>query len=229
MAPERSISLRDAGLRLAQSLNSNEKVASGKLLSLLKAGQINAGFQFPGTTVWWIKIPTQYWASVSTDKFRVIRFSETRSSGAFKVPLGDFANEIVAQISQQREGEHAPTSEEWKAVLKATTRKYEVEIIEREWAAFLARNAEYSMQIPSKQKSNSGRHQKEGWRDLSVIIGAYIMKHCETTKELIKIEEASIKIYDIAKSDEIRDLPAPSTIKDVISKISARAATISIN
>ena len=54
MALERTISLRDAGLRLAQLLNSSEKVASGKLLSLLKARQIEAGFQFPGTTARWI-------------------------------------------------------------------------------------------------------------------------------------------------------------------------------
>lgn len=189
MALERTISLRDAGRRLAQLLNSTERVASGRLLSLLKAGQIEAGFQFPGTAARWIKIPTLYWVTISNDKFRVIRFSDNRSSGSFKVRLGQFAEEIIAQIYQQVEGHGAPPSEEWKAVLKATTHTYEVEIIEREWADFFARNAADLRQITSEKKSRSGRHQKTGWRELSIIIGAYILKHYETTKELIKIEE----------------------------------------
>jgi hypothetical protein len=64
-------------------------------------------------------------------------FSKKPKSGAFKIRLGRFADEITAQIGQQREGQSAPASEEWKAVLKATTRLYEVEIIEREWANYL--------------------------------------------------------------------------------------------
>lgn len=228
MAREQSISLHDAGVQLAQSLHSTEKVASDKLLSLLKAGKIEAGFQFLGLTVWWIKIPTSYWATVSNDKFRVIRFSKKRTSGAFKIRLGQFADEIIAQISQPLEGRSAPISEEWKAVLKATTRLYEVEIIEREWANFLV---SYAARLPSKIRSTSGpgRFAKTAWRELSVIIGAYILNHCKTTNEEIKIQEASINIYEIAKSEGIADLPVASTIKDVVSKICSKAATLSMN
>jgi hypothetical protein len=200
LARERSISLHDAGVQLAQLLHSKEKVASGKLLSLLKAGEIEAGFQFFGSTVWWIKIPTRYWATVSTDKFRVIRFTRKSTSGAFKIRLGEFADEIIAQISQQLECQSAPTSEEWKALLKATTLQYEVEIIEREWANFLG---SYAAQLPLEKKSGSGRYAKTGWRNLSVIIGAYILKHCKTTNEEIKIQEANENIYKIAKREGI--------------------------
>jgi hypothetical protein len=223
---EQSISLRDAGLLVARWRKSTEKIASGKLLSLLKAGQIVAGFRFPGSTVWWIKIPTRYWNTVSNDEFRVIRFSrERKTSGAYKVRPGMFADEIVAQISQQR----APTSEEWKAALEATTRRYEVEIIERELTDFLARNADYSAQILSERKSKSGRHEKTGWRELSVIIGAYILKHYELTNERIKIKDASDIIYKIAREAGKGDLPATSTIKDVLSRICSQAETLSIN
>ena len=61
----------------------------------------------------------------------------------------------------------------------------------------------------------------KGWRDLSVIISAYIIKHYETTKEEIKLEEAGKKIHEIGKADKIIGLVAPSTIKDELSKISA--------
>ena len=225
MAREQSICLRDAGVQLAHSLHSTEKVASGKLLSLLKAGTIEAGFQFPGSTVWWIKIPTRYWVTVSTDKFRVIRFSKESTSGAFKICLGQSADEIIAQISQQLEDQSAPTSEELKAVLKATTRLYEVEIIEGECTNFLASIA---AQLPPEKTSRSGRYAKRALRELSVIIGAYILKHCKTTNEEIKIQEASEKIYQIAKSEQIADLPVAPTIKDVVSKIRQKAEALSI-
>jgi hypothetical protein len=225
LAREQSISLHDAGVQLAQRLHSTERVAAGMLLSLLKAGRIEAGFQFPGSTVWWIKIPTRYWATVSNDKFGVIRLSTTRPSGAFKIRLGQFADEIFAQISQQPEGQSASPSEEWKAVLKATTRLYEVEIIECEWTKFLG---SYAAQLPSEIRSTSGRHAKTAWRELSVIIGAYILKHCKTTNEEMKIQEASINIYKIAKSEGIADLPVAETIKDVVSKIRSKAATLSM-
>jgi hypothetical protein len=81
----------------------------------------------------------------------------------------------------------------------------------------------------SERKSKSGRSEKTGWRDLSVILGAYILKHCETSREHIKIEEASKTIYDIAKNAGIRDLPAASTIKGVISHIRSKATTLEIS
>jgi hypothetical protein len=213
-------------VQLAQSLHKTEKVACDGLLSLLKAGTIEAGFQFPGSTVWWIKIPARYWTTISNDKFGVIRRSPKKpKSGAFKIRLGRFADEITAQIGQQREGQSAPASEEWKAVLKATTRLYEVEIIEREWANYLATCA---APLPLEIRSKSGRHAKTAWRDLCVIIGAYILKHCEITEEKIKINEASIKIHEIAKDEGIADLPAASTIRDRLSQIFLKAETLSM-
>jgi hypothetical protein len=69
-------------------------------------------------------------------------------------------------------------------------------------------------------RSKSGRHAKTAWRDLCVIIGAYILKHCEITEEKIKINEASIKIHEIAS--------AASTIRDRLSQIFLKAETLSM-
>jgi hypothetical protein len=77
-------------------------------------------------------------------------------------------------------------------------------------------------------RSKSGRHAKTAWRDLCVIIGAYILKHCEITEEKIKINEASIKTHEIAKDEGIADLPAASTIRDRLSQIFLKAETLSM-
>lgn len=133
----------------------------------------------------------------------------------------------MTQVNERLENKKIEASDEWKAVLKATTRTYEVEIAEREWADYLHR---HNLTEPGPEiKSKSGRNQKKGWRDLSIIIGAYIIKHYETTKEEIKVGGASEKIHEIAsKVDKITGLPAARTIEDELSKIKARAETISI-
>ena len=182
MTIEQTISLRDIGRRLAPLQQSRDKVASDELLSLLKSGEIAAGFRFPGSAILWVKIPTHYWAQVTSAEFRQIRHSRNRkNSGVYTVSPGDFAEDIVTQVNEQLEKKKSEASEEWKAVLKATTRSYEVEITEREWADYLVR---HNLTEPGPEiKSKSGRNQKKGWRDLSIIISAYIIKHYETMKE----------------------------------------------
>jgi hypothetical protein len=224
---EQTIPLRDIGRRLAPLRRSRDKVASDELLSLLQTGEISAGFRFSGRTIFWIKIPAHYWTKVSSNKFRNIRYSsKKKNSGAFKVRLGEFADDIVIQVNEQLETKKSDASNEWEAVLKATTRSYEVEITERVWADYLVR---HNFTEPGPEiKSKSGRNQKKGWRELSIIISAYIIKHYETTKEEIKLEESSKKIHEIAKAEKIISLPAASTIKDELSKIRAKAETLSI-
>jgi hypothetical protein len=163
MAEVATISLHDAGRRLATLGTSSEQVASGRLLSLLKSGQIKAGFQFSaGRTSSWITIPAHYWAKISSDKFKIIRYSKTSSkSGAFKVRLGEFPEEVVAQVSEASSHEQA-ASDKWKGVLAATSHRYEVAIIEADWIAYEKQNP--PNEPTSKKKSTSGRHEKTGWR-----------------------------------------------------------------
>jgi hypothetical protein len=222
-----TITLRDVGRRLAQLRHSRDKVASDELLELLQSGKITAGFRFPKPTILWVKIPSDYWVPVTSAEFRQIRHSsKKRNSGIYTVSPGEFAEDIVTQVNEQLAIKEAEASEEWKSVLKATTHSYEVEIAEREWADYLARN---NLTEPGPEiKSKSGRNQKKGWRDLSVIISAYIIKHYEATKEVIKAEEASKKIHEIANAGNIVDLPSASTIEDELNKIKTRAETLSI-
>jgi hypothetical protein len=228
MAGVATISLHDAGCRLAALHGSRERVACGKLLGLLKMGEIKAGFQFrTGRTLSWITIPAHHWAAkVSSDKFKMIRYSKNiRKSGALTVRLGDFPEEVVDQVNEAPGHEQA-SSDKWKAVLAVTSHRYEVAILEADWIAYEKQNP--PSEPKPKKKSTSGRRQKTGWRDLSVIIGAYIIKHYQETHEHIKIEEASKNIHRLAEADEIPDLPAAPTIKGVLSKIRAKAEEISI-
>jgi hypothetical protein len=225
---EQTITLRDVGRRLARLRRSRDKVASDELLDLLKSGEITAGFRFPGRTIFWIKVPAHYWSEIRSDEFRVIRYSrKKKNSGVFPVSLGDFAEDIVTQVNEQLKNNKSDASNEWKAVLEATIRTYEVEIKEAEWEDYKNRN---NLTEPSTEiKSKSGRHQLPSWRDLSVIIGAYLIKHYSKTKNPIKIEWAKEKIHAIAKAENDKVLPSADTIKEVLSKILSRAETISID
>ena len=224
MAIPLTISLRDAAIQLAPALRLKEKVPSDRLLRLLKAGDVSSGFQFPGRDILWIAIPKEYWTTVSSDQFRIIRYSDRAKSGAFKVSLGHFANEIFVQMNERLKDPSVRAADEWTAVLKATTGTYEVEIIEDDWTKYLGRSPD--VLVP--EKSTAGRHQMN-WRAVSVIMGAFILKHCQTTPEKIKIQMASQKIHEIATAEKTSDLPASETIKDVLSRVLSKAETISIN
>jgi hypothetical protein len=163
---------------------------------------------------------------VGNEKFRVIcRSSQNPKSGAFKVRIGDFADAVaVAVLARSDEKQSKEIATELKAVLSATKRSYDVEIIEREWEVYRQTHPA----VP-ETKGKGGRRPKEGWRDLCVIIGAYLMKHVETTREPLKAEYASEVIFSIGKTDNIPGLPAAGTIKDVLSAIKAKSPTISID
>jgi hypothetical protein len=228
MAVVGTISLHDAGRRLAELHRSKEQVACGRLLSLLKTGEINAGFQFSaGSTLSWIAIPAHYWAKVSSDKFKIIQYSRTNpKSGALTVRLSEFPEEIVTQLNEAPGHEQA-ASDKWKEVLAATSHRYEVAIIEADWIAYEKQNP-LSEPAP-KTKLKPGRPQKN-WKELCVIIGAYIIKHHQVSPEdKIKVEPASEVIHKIAEDDNIFDLPTAPTIKEALSSILSRAEVISIN
>ena len=64
----------------------------------------------------------------------MIRHSRNKkNSGAYKVRLGQFAEDIVNQVNEQLKNKETDASDAWKAVLEATVRTYEVEITEDEW------------------------------------------------------------------------------------------------
>ena len=91
-------------------------------------------------------------------------------------------------------------------------------------------NSETRRASPHRKRKPNGDGRKKNWKDLCVIIGAYITKHHQVSPEdKIKVELASEKIHKIAEDDRIFDLPTAPTIKEVLSKILSRAESISIN
>jgi hypothetical protein len=232
-----TITLRDVAQRLARlPATQSGRVADSKLLGLLKSGDLNAGFVFPGRVAMWIAIPETYWATVSSYAFRSIRRSDDddRQTGTYQVRISRFASEYVLAMKHQINGEHTLSEEgttatlydELKSALSHSSRRFEVVIREQEWLSYLARN---NINEPSpSSKSKQGRAEKTGWRELSVIIGAYLIKHRQTTSEEMKLHLAAEHIHSLAKSSEISGLPSAATIKDTLSKIRAKADEISI-
>lgn len=219
-----TMSLRDAGVRLAELHNTRDKVAVGKLLALLRSGEIRAGVQFPiGAQSYWFAIPISYWVGISTDKMRVIKFSKNKSgSGALKIQLGLFSEEVAAAVTQAH-GDQLD-NKAWAPVLAACSRSFEVSISQADWE-------DYESRIPKPSASagpGSGRREKSGWRPALVITGAYIIKHRRETQENIKPKEAAEVIWKLCKAEEIADLPSPATIADELAKILKKAESISI-
>lgn len=216
------ISLRDVATRLNPGSNKREY---SKLLSLLKAGQIKAGFRFPAFGTLWIEIRTAYWSGVDSAEFRTsLRIEKGRpSSGAFSISLAVFAEQICDVLAQRSE----PAN--WKhmaELLAATGKRYEVEILEEEWARFLEASPSYLPQ-PCR-RSKRGRNELKSWRDLCVVIGAYIIKHHQKkTSAPIKLVEASERIHKIIEKEEIRG--SASTIERALSDIVAKSKAISID
>jgi hypothetical protein len=229
-----TITLRDVALRLARLPKSGTgKIADSKLLGLLKAGELKAGFHFPGPFTSWILISPSYWAGISSDEFRSIRISakNRNRNGTFKVRLSQVANECVDVIFQhlniEKDGKDDAVWREVKATLAAASRRYEVCIPEQDWEDYLQR---HHLEEPAPDtKGKAGRRQKEGWRHLCVLVGAYLIKHRRMTTEQPKFEEAARQIHKIGKDEAIPGLPAWPTIKGAISEIYAKADTLSIN
>jgi hypothetical protein len=70
-------------------------------------------------------------------------------------------------------------------------------------------------------KGKGGRHPKAAWRDLSVIISAYLLAHHAERHQPPAYDAAAEQIYKIAtnKGIDANSLPQPGTLKNVISEI----------
>jgi hypothetical protein len=223
------VSLHEIASRLGKFRRPPRPLDPETLLSLLKSEELSAGFYYPGKVVLWIAIPSTYWHTVGGNKFRSLYYDtdNAQESGTFKVRIGQFAGEYLKALSQSKMGKDIETfKEELQKALETGPSGYEVVILEDQWANYLKRhNLEYP--LPEK-RSTSGRHENPSWRDVSVIVGAYLIKHMQSTNEQVKLEHAAEQIFHLAKDHNIANPPAAATIKDHLSKIFATAETISI-
>jgi hypothetical protein len=237
MSPEPVISLREVARRLPRVLKLPGKIATGRLLGLLKTGHLDAGFRYPGRTERWIPISTKFWASIGTDKIRSLNYEagNKRRPGTFKVRISDFADELIQAVSQELQRDQAHNDNdmsisallnEFQSAISASSDRYEVVVREQDWVRYLQ---QHNLEEPVPlTKVRGGRYEKTSWRKLSVIIGAYLIKHYATTNEEMKTEEAARNIRNIAERDGLPDLPEWPTIKDVLSEIRSTSETLSI-
>jgi hypothetical protein len=151
MSPEPVISLREVARRLPKILKLQNKTATSRLLSLLKSGDLEAGFRFPGRTERWIPISTRYWAGVGTDKIRCLLYERgnRRKPGTYKVRISNFADELVGAMRQELHQDRADNQnymlvhailDEFQGALAAASDRYEVVVTEHAWNNYLQRH-----------------------------------------------------------------------------------------
>ena len=205
--PEETMILRDAAQRLARTRNpKTNRIQSSKLLSVLRSGDLKAGFYILGGTVW-IEIPETYWLGINSSKFRRIARTDDPKSGTYPIRATEFPDQ-VASIIWSKIG----SNEQIAAVIKATARPYEVTIKTKDFLDYL--------QSPQREghitTTSVGRKRKEGWRDICSYMGAYMIAHY---REGLKAGESAEQIVDLAKADGVEDLPSADTLKEQVSKM----------
>jgi hypothetical protein len=234
MMAEPNLSLREVAKRLAQIRRLPKgKIAVPQLLGLLKAGELKAGYEFPGTRVLWIPIPMSYWTAVSREKFGSLRHvaGDKKRTGTYKVRISDFVDEYVRAISQRIEGATSGSItallDEMKKALSASQEAYEVAITAEEWTTYLKRHQ--ILEPVAQQRSPAGRRELPSWSHLVPLIAAYMMTLDKRPHESHDHDSIAEMILQLAnKAGRISErLPAKDTLADVISKIFAKARELS--
>jgi hypothetical protein len=220
--PEQTMPLRDAAQSLARAKNPKAKgIQSSKLLSLLKSGELKAGFYILGGSIW-IEIPLAYWETIGVDKFRIGRSRDDPKSGTYKLSLSRFAPEVAKVICKQLDANEKSSArhessktELLTAVVDSATKSYEVTVKTKDFQEYLNSHGPEEPITAAK----GGRHRKEGWREICSYMAAYMTAHQRDLPEVrMKIKETSEEIFRLAKADEVKDPPSAGTIKEEISK-----------
>lgn len=221
-----TITLREVALRLAKIKQpTTRRIDDGQLLSLLRSGDLKAGFEFPGATKRWVPIERDYWLAVDSAKFRSIRSDEDYT---FKVRLREFAEGYSQLVFDDSPSESL--KDEFRVALAAASRSYEVVLQAEEWKKYLGNHNlnEPPFDAPPS-KGKGGRTPLAAWRRLSVIIPAYLLAHHEKTHQPPNHAEAARQIREIAINKEridAKSVPAQDTIEDVIGDIYRRTESI---
>jgi len=198
------------------------------LSALLCAGELEAGFVVPSAIPRWIAIPKSHWLQVGTDELLSLYYKDgsDKKTGAYKVRLREFASEyVLALTGNEFDGKSDSQSislplAHFREALALTQRSFEVKIDGNVWQAYLAKG---DISDPStKRKATPGDHQREGWRELTEIVGAYIASHFQKSNNRIKHSHAAEEIYTTASAEAVKGLPGKKTIAEVLSKIEKR-------
>jgi hypothetical protein len=211
--PEETITLRNAAQRLARIRSPKGRgIESSRLLSLLRSGELKAGFYFLGGTIW-IGIPLAHWQGIDSTQFRIGRKRDDPTSGTYQIKASEFAKEVAPTLWNN--DQPGPSREEVTAVIKETANPYQVAVKTEEFQQYLKRH----QLDENKTTTNVGRRRKESWRELCSYMAAYFAAHQrDRGAEPLKIDRAKTDIIKIATDDQVPDLPEETTIKEQISK-----------
>jgi hypothetical protein len=215
--PEETITLRESARRLARIRSpKGTKIESGKLLNVLRSGELKAGFYLLDGTVW-IEIPDAYWRGINTNKFAIGRKRGDSKSGTYRVKANKFPNQVASTLynsQQTSERQSSPSRERLVAVIEETTKWYEVTIKTKDFLEYLQRKGLEE----NKSTSNVGAPRK-AWREVCSYMAAYFAAHQrDRGPEPLKIKQAKEDIHKFAKDDDVKNLPAEDTIREEISK-----------
>ena len=231
MTSQPTLSLREVSLQLRQTLGASpQQSAVPRLLGLLKAGELVAGFEYPGTEVFWIPIPREYWTRVSSHKFDSVRYrqGDKFKIGTYQVRVTEFLDEYIDAISGKHLSRNPDANElmnEFKKALPATRRWYEVRVANESWLEYLEA---HPISAPAlQQRARAGRPPKPSWHHLAPIIAAYLMtldKRPDDSRDHMYIAGM---VHQLASKEGIKNLPAVDTIRDVVSWAFSRAEKLS--
>jgi hypothetical protein len=227
MTTEPPLSLR----KIALLLGKIHREPKGKpdlhtLLGLLKAGELLAGFEFPGTKVYWIQIPTSYWTGISSHKFGSLRYrhGDKLKTGTYEVRISDFMGEYFDAISQEFFSQKPDANallNEFKKTLSAAQRRYEVGVTNEDWLGYLQQHQIQASVL--QQRSSAGRPPNPSWYHLAPIIAGHMMtldRSSHVSKDSAFIAK---NVHELASKEGIQEIPAVDTIRDAISKAFALA------
>jgi hypothetical protein len=222
--PEETITLRAAAQRLARIRRpQGTGIESSRLLSLLRSGELKAGFYFFRGTLW-IEIPLAHWRGIDSNKFRIGRNPDDPKSGTYRVNVNQFAEEVARTLWNNEQT--GPSREAVTAVINETTGRYEVTVKTEDFQEYLRQHHLKE----STTTTDVGRRQKESWRDICSYMAAYMAAHYRDLPGIeLKVGESSVKIVDLAKAGGVGDPPVSDTIKEQVSKAKALLETPKFN
>jgi hypothetical protein len=228
---EETTTLRDAARRLARAKNPKGKgIQSTALFDLLRAGKLRAGFYILEGSAW-VEVPIGYWEALAVGQFRrIARETNDLKSGSFRLRGDQFPDQIAKIISDQiqigRQGDEA-TLKRISDVVAMAGKRIEVTVKTADITNFLR---SLGLDDHVAYSAGGGRRQKEGWRDISSYMAAYMVAHYRSTPEAaLKVEISGDAIYNLARQDGVPDIPVGSTIKEQISKALALLEKLSLD
>jgi hypothetical protein len=218
MPPEsKTISLREAAEELARLHASRKSIDDGKLLTLLRNGELSAQFALTDSIVEGIDITAKFWRRVPIERFSSIRVSSSNKKrrGTFTVSLKEFREEYVALAQKRKPPASDWITKELAAAIAAASTPLEPVITMSSWQAYLK---QHQLDDPTGRRKG-GRYEKQSWRDLCVIIAVHFLELGRDAAALAKAEAMAHRVHEKAEEEGLKDLPSPATIKDVIAKI----------